>query len=280
MWVMLLCVASMTMFTACETGTEPENPFLGQSNPNAEYELRILTFEDKDARFGSYTLDYASATIEKWSDLIDNAQYNGTLTYTADGVYTWHDEHNTELTHRFTAPYWGGGHAVSNYAIGNYQTLPDGYSGWYELQFCTPLGGNNGSKNFCVHNSSGTSEQSFSFADNVERIIDHMYVTNTNYFLNSLTYGDGFNPTATENTYVKIVATGYNAKGEITGAEEFYLCHNGKCITTWKKFDLTSLGKIAKVGFSFSVSDDLVSEWGLSCPTYFAYDDVAVRFEK
>ena len=264
---MLFCVASMTIFSSCESQNEP-------------YELRILTFEDADAKFGAYTLDYASANIIKWSNLIDNPQYNGSLTYTEGGVYSWHDDNNTELSHTFTAPYWNdGGHAISNYVISDYAMLPEGYSGWYELQFSTPLGGYNGSKNFCVHNSSGTSEQSLTFADNTERVVDHMYVTNTNYFLNSLTYGDGFNPTATEETFVKIVATGYNAKEEKTGIAEFYLCRNGKCITTWEKFDLTALGKVKRVDFNFSVSSDQVGEWGLSCPTYFAYDNVAVRFE-
>ncbi|MBO7724067.1 MAG: DUF4465 domain-containing protein [Paludibacteraceae bacterium] len=279
---MLFCVASMTIFSSCESQNEPDDPTTGQNastNNKDDYELRFLTFEDTDAKFEAYTLDYASANIIKWSNLIDNPQYYGSLTYTEGGVYSWRDENNTELSHSFTAPYWNGGHAISNYVISDYAMLPEGYSGWYELQFSTPLGGHNGSANFCVHNSSGTSVQSLTFADNTERVVDHMYVTNTNYFLNSLTYGDGFNPTATEETFVKIVATGYNVKGEKTGIAEFYLCRNGKCITTWEKFDLTALGKVKRVDFNFLASSDQVSEWGLSCPTYFAYDNVAVRFE-
>ena len=49
------------------------------------YELRILTFEDKDAKFESYTLDYVDywkgKDITTWSDLIDTPQYGGPLTY-------------------------------------------------------------------------------------------------------------------------------------------------------------------------------------------------------
>ena len=56
-----------------------------------DYELRTLTFEDADAHFTPYTLDYANKTISTWSDLVDDAQYNGTLTYTTGGVYTWCD---------------------------------------------------------------------------------------------------------------------------------------------------------------------------------------------
>ena len=119
-----------------------------------EYELRVLTFEDEDAKFTPYSLDYANKTINTWSDLVDDAQYGGTLTYNnyGEATYCWYDENNTEIEHSFTTPYWGGGHAISNFVIENYETLPNGHYGWYELQFATPIGGHNNSKNFCVHN--------------------------------------------------------------------------------------------------------------------------------
>ena len=86
-----------------------------------EYELRTLTFEDKDAKFTPYEL-YGGAAINKWSDLIDNLQFGGELTYTnyTEDEYWWYDEGNTELQHCFTTPYWDGGHVISNY-----RRLPD-----------------------------------------------------------------------------------------------------------------------------------------------------------
>lgn len=255
-----------------------------------EYELRILTFEDEDAKFTPYSLDYANKTINKWSDLVDDAQYGGTLTYNnySEATYYWYDEGNTEIEHSFTTPYWGGGHAISNFVIENYETLPEGHYGWYELQFATPIGGHNGSKNFCVHNGYKDDYNSqiydgklawFSFKNGKELVVDHMYVTNTCYVLNSLTYGDGFNSPATEDTYFKIVAYGYNANDEEVGTAEFYLCKTGRqFVTDWQKWDLSSLGKVNKIVFNFSGSDDLSGAYGLNCPAYFAYDDVAVRF--
>lgn len=253
------------------------------------YTLRTLSFEDADAKFAGYTL-YGGAEINTWSDLIDDMQYGGSLTYTdyATDVYYWYDEGNTELFHSFETPLWGGGHVVSNYIIEDYETLPEGYYGWYELQMANPIGGNNGSANFAVHNGYSdffnsqiydASLQTLEFADGVERVIDHMYVTNTCYVLNSLTYGDGFNSPATESTYVKIVAYGYNAANEETGSVEFALCENGVLVTEWTKWDLSSLGKVAKVAFNFSASEDQIGSYGMNCPAYFAYDDVAVRWE-
>ena len=255
-----------------------------------DYELRVLTFEDEDTKFTPYSLDYANKTISKWSELVDDAQYGGTLTYNnyGEATYYWYDENNTEIEHSFTTPYWGGGHAISNFVIENYETLPDGYYGWYELQFATPIGGHNNSKNFCVHNGYQDDYNSqiydgklawFSFKGGKELVVDHMYVTNTCYLLNSLMYGDGFNSPATDDTWVKIVAYGYNANEEEVGTSEFYLCNTGRrFVTDWQKWDLSSLGKVNKIVFNFAASDDQIGSYGLNCPAYFAYDDVAVQF--
>ena len=251
--------------------------------------LRTLTFEDEDALFSPYEL-YQGAEIKTWSDLVDNPQYGGPLTYTdyMTDTYRWYDEGNTELYHEFSTPYWGGGHALSNYAMADYQNLPEGYYGWYELQLTTPMGGNNGSNNFCVHNgyvdffNSQIYEaimQGFAFADGVERVVDHMYVTNTNYVLNSLTYGDGFNAPASESTVLKVVAYGFNANDELVGETELTLCDgSSNILNEWKKWDLSSLGKVARVAFNFSASEDQIGSYGLNTPAYFAYDDVAVQF--
>ena len=259
-------------------------------NEDESYTLRTLSFEDSDAKFAGYTL-YGGAEINTWSDLVDDMQYGGSLTYTdfVEDTYYWYDEGNTELFHSFTTPYWGGGHVVSNYVIEDYETLPEGHYGWYELQMANPIGGHNGSANFAVHNGYSdffnsqiydASLQTLEFADGVERVIDHMWVTNTCYVLNSLTYGDGFNSPASEETYIKIVAYGYNANDEETGSVEFALCENGVPVTEWTKWDMSSLGKVAKVAFNFSASEDQIGSYGMNCPAYFAYDDVAVRFEK
>ncbi len=257
---------------------------------NHDYELRVLTFEDEDAKFAGYTL-YGGAEIDTWSDLVDDMQYGGSLTYTdfMTDTYYWYDQGNTELYHSFTTPYWQGGHVISNYIIEDYSTLPEGHYGWYELQMANPIGGHNGSTNFAVHNGYSdfynsqiydSSLQSIEFADGQERVVDHIYITNTCYVLNSLTYGDGFNTPATEETYIWVVAHGYNANDEHIGTLEFALCQQGTPITEWTKWDLSPLGKVAKIAFNITASDDQIGDYGMNSPAYFAYDDVAVRFEK
>ena len=254
------------------------------SPPEPDYELKVLTFEDADAKFAPYELTYCGRAIATWSDLVDNAQYNGVLLYDqTGGVYNWSDVGNTELMHSFTTPYWAGGHAISNYVIPDYSTLPEGYYGWYELQLATPMGGADGSKNFAVHNGSqmeyeGMVMPALAFADGVARVIDHMYVTNTCYALNALIYGDSFSAPASESSLLKLVATGFDSNGAKKGSVELTLCNGKKVVDEWVKFELHSLGAVAKVEFSFWASDDLIGDYGVRVPTYFAYDNIAVRF--
>ena len=291
----------------------------------SSYELRVLTFEDTDAKFVSYTLDYAGADITTWSDLIDEPQYGGPLTYGdfTSVMYTWWDEGNTELMHTFPDNYaycfWGGGHAISNYWGAGYSDEDrdthiakyygedyvtdnagnDQMLGWFNLQLMTPVKAHSGD-NFCVHYgykdffSYVENLPELIFADGEPRVIDHMYVTNTNYTLNQLyngvksEAGNNFGGNwegLTEDAWLKIVAQGFDdvdadAYAEPISEVEFYLVQGMNVVTDWQKWDLSELGPVAKVRFNFLYSDEMGGRYGFTIPGYFAYDDIAVRFEK
>ena len=290
-------------------------------------DIRTLTFEDQDAKFASYYLDYvdnwSGREIYTWSDLIDDIQYGGPLTYAdyMSAMYTWYDEGNTELYHMFPDNYaycfWGGGHAISNYwgegysdedrdrhiakyygeeyvedNAGNDQML-----GWFNLQLMIPIKPHSGD-NFCIHYGYKDSYSyvenlpEWSFADGEARVIDHMWVTNTNYTLNQLvngvkseegnTFGGGWEG-LTEDAWLKIVAQGFDdvdadAYTEPISEVEFYLVQGMNVVTDWQKWDLSGLGKVAKVRFNFLYSDEMGGRYGFTIPGYFAYDDIAVRF--
>jgi hypothetical protein len=51
-------------------------------------------------------------------------------------------------------------------------------------------------------------------------------------------------------------------------------------VVEWQKWDLSVLGAVVKVRFNFLYSEDMGGNYGFTIPGYFAYDDVAVRFEK
>ena len=253
------------------------------------YELRVLTFEDADVQFEEYnfTDDLQNEyTISNWSSLIPAEQYGDEMLYgsVADDYmgwsnYHWSDDNNTNIyscTMGNEPVYWNGGQAVSDFYNADIEAL----TYMNQLEVATGkagAAGHNGSKNFCVHNG----DAGFEFKDGVERVIDHMYVTNTSYALSSLTYGDAFSTAAGADTWFKIVATGFDKLGAETGKAEFRLCDGAdNIVKEWKRFDLTALGEVARVTFHLEGSADLCGEWGLNTPKYFAFDDVAVRFEK
>ena len=265
-----------------------------------DYDLRVLTFEDADYKGGT---NFAGGN--DWSSLIDDPQYGGSLLYGSSGAgvysedeaYQWTDTGNTGLKHIFPYNYnaycyWGGGHAISNYSTGDIETY-----GGFETQLTVYKkgvsglshtgGGHNGSNNFAVHygyidgseyNKTDTLP-ALTFADGSEHVIDHMYVNNTTYLLNCLINGNGLTAKIGPDDWVKLVATGYDTKGAKTGETGIYLCNGpDNIIMDWTKWDLSGLGKVAKVTFNVTGSSD--NGYGFSQPAYFAYDDVAVRFEK
>lgn len=270
-----------------------------------KYELRVLSFDDGTERFEPYTItgydastsSYYDHTVTSWSDLIDTPEYGGPLTYGDMGYsgemrgcdYHWYDEGNTYLASEFpvnygSQVYWGGGHVVSNYASTDYATY-----GTYEHQMTVygpeGAGGRNGSANFGIHYGyiDGSEYNMtevlpyFYFADGEARVIDHMWVNNSCYAISCYADGNGLTENIGENDYVKLVATGYDAEGNTT-TSEFYLCNGPEhFVMEWAKWDLSELGKVIMVEFNILGSSD--NGYGFSQPSYFAYDDVTVRFE-
>lgn len=255
------------------------------------YKIRVLTFEDADCKFDAYELDYCNATIAKWSDLIDNPQYGGQLLYGSgagmESPYYWYDQNNTELFHVFpeafgTYCYWSGGHALSNYGVENFED-----AGAFEQQLTvigTPgAAGHNGSAHFAMHNGYMDNSQfcmletlpSLEFYDGQARVIDHLWVTNSTYAINSYVNGTAYSAPASDTDWVKIIATGNHADGT-TSTAEFYLLKNGVPVRTWTFWNLSTLGEVVSVEFNITGSSD--NGYGFSQPSYFAYDDVAVRF--
>lgn len=261
-----------------------------------EYTLRVLTFEDADVRFDAYEMTIGANTfnIATWSDLIDE-QYGGPMIYGDEDdfymneePYFWYDQNNTELMHVFPESYgyycyWSGGHAISNYGDRDIESTGDHM---HQLTVNGPDGaaGHNGSANFAVHfgyiDGSGfnmtANLPALAFGDGVERVIDHMYVMPNNYALNCYTNGNSLTSRLGPDDYVKIIATGFDSSESKTGTCEIVIA-NGDCIITeWTKWDLSGLGKVARVEFNILGSND--NGYGFSQPAYFAYDDVAVRF--
>lgn len=271
--ILLVLVMLLGMFPVSTMATEVTQ----------DYELKVLDFE------GEY-----------WNALIDDSQYDGELLYNGDSMgftsedeaYRWADE-ITMLSHVLpynwgTYCYMGGGHAISNYAAADYETYGD-YSNQLTVydadaqDLARSGGGNNESDNFAVHygyidgspHNQTSGLPALSFSDGVARVIDHMYVNMTTYPMNCLLNGNRL--TEPGGTFW-IKAIGFNGE-ERTGEVVMALSDGESTMTTeWTKWELSGLGKVTSVQFNVGGSAD--NSYGFSHPAYFAYDDVAVRFEK
>ena len=229
----------------------------------ANYTLRVLTFEDEDAKFEPYECEFFYAMlgyadylwVDKWSDYIPrDGQYGN-----GHGAYEWYDVGNTELA--FVKPtidsWWGiSGHAgISDY-VGTDEDIndfaDDNFLFMIDLQAYNVNGGANGSKNFCsqygyldpeeyatIYSPEGVLP-GLQFYDEVPRVIDHMYVTNTTYAYGIITRGEcdfGGSYEYNDESTFKIVAYGYDSFDDNNPAiTEFYLLNtNKRIVTDWAK---------------------------------------------
>lgn len=268
---------------------------------NAKGELCYrVSFEDDDLialpLTGSLT---TGEEPTKWSDLIDDPQYGGSLLYGTDGMggdctYTFIDQfsglmagHQAEFTGAditYGNAYWSGGLAVSNYY--NSSIEEGGYTTQLEVYSTTENGGANGSENFLMSYGYNDVEQTAVSYDSRPYIgnmygdftIESLYVNNSTYLLHSVGYGDGFNSAANEETQVMFVLEGYRdaAEEDPAGTVVFYLVKDGVPVTTWSKVDCSALGKCDHFRINITASEDQSGPYGLNVPAYVAIDDIVV----
>lgn len=194
--------------------------------------------------------------------LIDNPQYGGALIYSGD-EYKWTDAETSlsSMCDKADWSQWGMGFGWNNgCAISNYV---DATATSYQGQLSVPA--SNGSSNFVIV---WDDNSYLEFADGKARIIKSIDVINTSYALSNINKncGDGY--------FFKAVATGYNGEEE-TGKVDIMLAEGENVVDAWTRVDLSALGAVTKVVFTFDGSDR--SSYGVSTPKYFALDNVALE---
>lgn len=126
-----------------------------------------------------------------------------------------------------------------------------------------------------THPDYGDSRPIFAFADGVARTIQSCYINSTCYFLSVAAKGNALAPALEEGQDVLIHATGYDAAGKETGTVTMTFASKDKLIKEWTKWDLSSLGKVAKVRFNMTGGPD--NGYGFSMPAYYALDDITIE---
>ena len=229
------------------------------------------------------TLDFEG---DYWTSLIDNPQYGGDLLYKGEN-YSWYDE-ATDLEHTNLASgyEWDGVYyytATAFMAVSNYLSTDYAANGSSAAQL-TVYGSAMHSGDNCVicngyKSSYGDNRPTLSFR-NDGAYIESVWIAHTTYFYNVALNGNDFaKPLTTESVWV--CATGYtlDAEGnEIEGSSlDFCLYKNGADALNggWKKWDLSSLGKVNKVKFDVQWNGEGGAD-AFMHPAYFALDDITV----
>lgn len=210
---------------------------------------------------------YKTLTFEEryFESYIDDPQYNGPLIYSGD-QYVWTDDLTklSSFCDKADWSQWGYGYGYgwnNGIAISDY--IDDDPNAGYKKQLSVPE--SNGSKNFAVvwENNS-----ELKFADGKARRIVSMQVSPTTYCLNNVqkNCGPGYE--------FKVTAVGTKADGSKTMLD-IVLAKGTDVKTGWFDVDMSSLGEVKSVTFSFDGTDK--SSNGFNTPKYFAFDNVVVE---
>jgi|GEM_PF-424968 hypothetical protein len=270
-----------TKFYTFESGYQQDSVLVIFNERTAQYSVMGLV---KEAPY--YTIDFEGS---KWSALIDSPEYGGPLLYGADGsgfytdegVYEWTDEAtslHSKLNNAYSSwAYWSGGAAVSNYhcdiANGGSNTqlsLPTETPAHSGDNFIVTYGYSDGSQ-FATD-----SRPVFDFQDGVARQVKGLWITNNSYFLHSLTQGDGFNQSATDDTFIDVTFEGFDAAGISQGMVKYRIQDGKKALTDWAYVDLSSLGKINTLKINYEFSKDQDNGYGFAAPAYLVIDDIEI----
>ena len=217
-----------------------------------------------------------------WNALIDNPQYNGELLYKQEG-YSWYDPctdlYSTVNELWYTAAYWNGGLAVSNYYTTDYTTATS-----FMQQLTVFTEGAHSGNNCIVSNGykcdmMGDARSVLQFKTEAG-FIESAWVAHTAYSYSSAVQGNDMADALTAEQSIWIEAKGYTLDAEGNEVESnavtLYLYENGKAsFSDWKKWDLSSLGKVNKVKFDVQWNGEGGADKFMH-PAYFALDDITV----
>jgi hypothetical protein len=143
-------------------------------------------------------------------------------------------------------------------------------------------GGYNGSENYGVAYVAAFNGPCYATVLNQDEdvVVPGFYITNSAYTYNSLTGGDAYVKKFGLGDWFKLTITGYDAEGEVTGTKDYYLADlrdadKAYIINDWRYVDLSGLGKVCKLGFELTSTDN--GDWGMNTPAYFCFDNFGAK---
>ncbi len=243
----LLATAAILNFTSCDKDDDDDTATI------------TIDFEDvtlnPDGYWNGSDLSGTPVSEESWGEITTN--YYGSF---KSGIAAFNNKYTEEW-------YSWSGFACSSLTDKTNPELSNQYSVYAD-------GGASGSQKFAIAFVDGTSD--FQFQTGVEKTIHSVMVNNSTYTYYVLKDGNPFSTAFTAGDWFKVIFTGYNAQGNITGTKDFYLAdfQSGKSYicSEWTKVDLSALGKINRIEISMSSSDTYMDY--MNTPAYVCLDNL------
>lgn len=210
------------------------------------------------------TIDFESLTVPPEGYYNGSTDHSGTVNSTETFTYELEDANfYVTYTQADGYGYWNA-FAYSN----QMDKTTQGWTNYSSYADHTNGGGANGSSNY-IFSFGG---DSIMFDETVS--IENAMFTNSTYAYLYMTDGSGYIYTTDDYFILKI--TGILNDNTETGTVDFYLANftngNSYVIDDWTNVDLSSLGNVDGLKFSFASSD--VGDWGINTPTYYCLDDL------
>lgn len=170
---------------------------------------------------------------------------------------------------------WGG------FAYSNITSTDFDSAQFLKQQFCSAAGGGaRGTDNYGVAYVFGTHDVMEISSKQEGEVLSGMYVTNTAWLVSAVENGDGISGKPFETgDWFKIVAVGYDSKGNEVASTDFYLADYRSENTSehviykdWTWWDLSVLGKVKSIYFKAEGSRN--NSRGLTLPGYFCLDEI------
>ena len=183
-------------------------------------------------------------------------------------------EFATGCMHDYSYWYFFG---YANHTNTEYKTIDD--------QFKNVVGGGyDGSKNYGVAYCAAFNGPCYAtvLADEAT-VVPGFYITNSAYAYSSMTNGDGFAKKFGQGDWFLLTIKGYDAEGNVTGTKEYYLADlreadKAYIVNDWRYVDLSGLGKVSKLGFELTSTDN--GDYGMNTPAYFCFDNFGAEDEE
>lgn len=224
-------------------------------------DIEVVTDFEKVATFENLTLEPESY----WNGTDNTGGF-------ISGAYNFENGHEV---------YDYGNGYLFDYCYGFYYTnmTSTGYGGDASTeQYKSAVGhGVENSANFATYNVNSFNPKGVEVLAAEGAEIPGFYVTNSAYAYTSMMNGDGYAKKFEEGDWFMLTITGYDAAGEVTGTKDFYLADlrdmtKAYIVKDWYYVDLSALGKVKRLGFTMSSSDN-DPQYGIKTPAYFCMDN-------